>query len=150
MPDDEKLTAEGGSSLAARLDWLFEHVRDKDGREFSQREVARRITEAGEPISHAYIAQLRRGAKTDPTLGHLRALAHFFGVPVEYFTSEEVAAGARTELTLVAALQGLKAQTVALRDSIMPDAAEAIAAMSRLMDTIREIDDRRNDGRDGL
>jgi transcriptional regulator with XRE-family HTH domain len=126
--------------LAARVDKLFRTVRRPDGREYSHREVADAITTAGEPISHSYIGQLRAGDKDNPTLRHLRALARFFGVPVEYFTSEAVAAEVNRELDVLAALKELRVQTVALRQSVLPEAQRSLAQLSRIMDAIRELD----------
>jgi transcriptional regulator with XRE-family HTH domain len=126
--------------LAARVDKLFQAVRRPDGREYSHREIAEAITAAGEPISHSYIGQLRAGDKDNPTLRHLRALARFFGVPVEYFTSDVVAAEVNRELDVLAALKELRVQTVALRQSVLPEAKRSLAQLSRIMDAIRELD----------
>jgi transcriptional regulator with XRE-family HTH domain len=126
--------------LAARVDKLFRTVRRPDGREYSHREVADAITAAGEPISHSYIGQLRAGDKDNPTLRHLRALARFFGVPVEYFTSDVVAAEVNRELDVLAALKELRVQTVALRQSVLPEAQRSLAQLSRIMDAIRELE----------
>lgn len=128
------------SSLAQRLDNLFTKVRKPGGREYSHREVAEAITLAGEPISYSYIGQLRAGDKDNPTLRHLRALARFFGVPVEYFTSERLAAEVDRELDLAAALQDLRVQTVALRESVLPEAERSMASLSRIVEVIRQLE----------
>src|SRR6476660_5351082 len=127
-------------SLAQRLDNLFTKVRKPGGREYSHREVAEAITLAGEPISYSYIGQLRAGDKDNPTLRHLRALARFFGVPVEYFTSERLAAEVDRELDLAAALQDLRVQTVALRESVLPEAERSMASLRRIVEVIRRLE----------
>lgn len=127
-------------SLAQRLDRLFSRVRKPGGREYSHREVAEAITLAGEPISYSYIGQLRAGDKDNPTLRHLRALARFFGVPVEYFTSERLAAEVDRELDLAAALQDLHVKTVALRQSVLPEAERSMESLSRIVDVIRRLE----------
>jgi transcriptional regulator with XRE-family HTH domain len=132
--------AESGRSLADRMNRLFDRIRKPDGTTFSLREVADAITAAGEPISHAYIAQLRTGKKDDPTLSHLRGLAKFFGVPVEYFTCDELAAEVDTELDLAAAMQQVRARTVALRQSVIPEAEQAIGALTELLGVIRDLE----------
>src|SRR6476660_9294932 len=124
-------------SLAQRLDNLFTKVRKPGGREYSHREVAEAITLAGEPISYSYIGQLRAGDKDNPTLRHLRALARLFGVPVEYFTSERLAAEMDRELDRAAAL---RVQTVALRESVLPEAERSMASLSRIVEVIRRLE----------
>jgi transcriptional regulator with XRE-family HTH domain len=130
----------GDGTLAQRLNNLFRAVRRPDGREYSHREVAEAITASGEPISHSYIGQLRAGDKDNPTIKHLRALARFFGVPVEYFTNEEVAAGVDRELRTLTALKELQVKTVALRSSLLPEAERSLTELARIVEVIREID----------
>jgi transcriptional regulator with XRE-family HTH domain len=128
------------SSLAARLDKLFRTVRRADGKEFSHREVAEGITAAGESISHTYVGHLRSGKQDNPTLKHLRALARFFGVPVEYFTNDRLAGQVGVELELAAALQDLQVKTVALRQTVATEASKSLASIARIMDTIRQLE----------
>ena len=123
--------------LADRLDKLFRSVRRPDGREYSHREVSEAITRAGEPISHSYIGQLRAGQKDNPTLRHMRALARFFGVPVEYFTSTELAAEVNRELDLLVALKDLRVHAVALRHAVLPEAEHSLAELTRTVEIIR-------------
>ena len=139
-PDEPGATG----SLAERLNRLFDRVRKPNGKEYSLREVADGITAGGESISHAYIGQLRNGTKTDPTISHLRALAKFFGVPVEYFTCDALATEVDKELDLAAALQQVRARTVALRESVIPEAESAIGALTELLGVIRGLEDRRD------
>ncbi|WP_158289874.1 helix-turn-helix domain-containing protein [Micromonospora sp. S4605] len=129
-----------GQTLAQRLDNLFLSVRRPDGREHSHREVAEAVTAAGEPISHSYIGQLRAGDKDNPTIKHLRALARFFGVPVEYFTNEETAADVDRELRMLTALKELQVKTVALRRTLLPEAERSLSELARIVEVIREIE----------
>lgn len=84
-------------SLSTRLTNLFVEVRDpKTGRKYSPRGVEQAIRDQVErlpaaeqkprTLSHAYIWQLLRGYRDNPTLGHLQSLAEFFGVQPSYFT----------------------------------------------------------------
>lgn len=126
--------------LADRLNTLFDTVRRPDGTPYSLREAAEAITAAGQPISHAYIALLRSGQKVDPTLSHLKALARFFGVPVEYFTSDALAHAIDGELILAAALQRVQAHTDALRASVIPQAEAALLVLTELLSTVRNLE----------
>ena len=126
--------------LASRLNTLFETVRKSDGSAYSLREVADAVTAAGQPISHAYIGQLRTGQKVDPNLSHLKALAGFFQVPVEYFTCDALAAAVDSELILTAALQQVQARTDALRASVIPQAEAALQVISELLGTVRDLE----------
>ena len=145
----ESRGVEDAGELADRLNRLFDRIRKPDGSVFSLREVADASTAAGEPISHAYIGQLRTGRKNDPALSHLRALAKFFGVPVEYFTCAELAAEVDRELDLAAALRQVRARTVALRNSVIPEAESAIGALTELLGVIRRLERDRGDPDDG-
>ena len=124
-------------SLAARLDKLFRSVRRPDGTEFSFREVAEAVTEAGEPISHSYIAQLRSGIKDNPTLRHMRGLARFFGVPVEYFTNDRLAARVDLQLDLLTVLRELEVRHVALRQQVLSGTDEGLSRIAELVQTLR-------------
>jgi transcriptional regulator with XRE-family HTH domain len=137
------------ATFAERLDKLFKTIRKKDGNEYSLREVADAIVKTGEPISFAYIGQLRTGVKVDPRLSHLRALARFFGVPVEYLTStdDRLVAAVDSELGLVAALQQLRVRTVALRQAVLPEAEAGIAAVAEVLDRIRALEQGRTEDR---
>lgn len=135
-----KVHNSAGGSLAHRLDHLFRTVAKPDGREYSHREVAEAVTTGGEPISHSYIGQLRTGDKDNPTIRHLRALARFFGVPVEYFTSDEVAADVDLELRTLTALKELQVKTIALRRTVLPEAERSLAELARLVEVIRGIE----------
>ncbi|MEH1015056.1 helix-turn-helix domain-containing protein [Micromonospora sp. CPCC 206060] len=138
-----------GSTLSERLNRVFDRIRKADGSRFSLREVADAVTAAGEPISFAYIGQLRNGEKDNPSLKHLRGLARFFGVPVEYFTSDTLADEVDRELDLAAALRQVRARTIALRQSVVPEAEQAIDALTELLATIRELERSRTGTDDG-
>jgi transcriptional regulator with XRE-family HTH domain len=127
-------------TIAGRLDRLFHTVRNADGKPYSYREVAEAITATGEPISHSYIRNLRTDPRANPTVQHLRALARFFGVPVEYFTSEQLAVEVDRELDLAAALREMRVQTVALRESVLPEAEASLAALAKIVDVIRGLE----------
>lgn len=129
-------------SFAERLNRLFATIYKTDGGEYSLREVAEKITQAGTPISHTYIGQLRSGHKDDPKLSHLRALARFFGVPVEYFTSDSVAGTVDAELDLLVALQQVRARQVALRDSVLPEAKATAEALMELLKHVHHLEKR--------
>ncbi|OEJ21021.1 hypothetical protein BGK67_34560 (plasmid) [Streptomyces subrutilus] len=83
-------------------------------------EVARSITEAANgdksfEISETYIGYLRKGKRTNPTIGHLNALADFFGVPRTYWTDDGEGEKVREDIALLEALKGVGARQVALR-----------------------------------
>jgi len=80
-------------TLAEKIDHLFT-IRaevDVEGKP-SYKKVASEIAQlSGESFSAAYLWQLHRGERTNPTLRHLRAMAQYFNVPVSYFTDDDVA-----------------------------------------------------------
>ena len=74
--------AEGSYSLAARLEHLFEVVRNaKTGEPYTNTEVARMTL--GD-LSEEDVEKIRTGAVSDPSVGQVSALASVFGVEPSY------------------------------------------------------------------
>ena len=79
------------ATLAERIDRLFRNQLSPRGREYTYREVAAAVTgQNGTTFSPAYLWQLRTGAKDNPTMRHLEALACFFEVSPSYFFDDEL------------------------------------------------------------
>ncbi|MDH6119518.1 helix-turn-helix transcriptional regulator [Kitasatospora sp. GAS204B] len=82
-------------TLAQRLDHLFQEIHPAGRGPFSYHEVAQAIREQAGPdgptVSHGTLQQIRTGAKTNPTVKTLEAIATFFGVPTAYFLDDTVA-----------------------------------------------------------
>ncbi|SDM55517.1 helix-turn-helix domain-containing protein [Nonomuraea jiangxiensis] len=79
-------------------------------RGFTGAQVASTLTEAGIPITRAYVSQLRTGKQTNPTLGVLRALASCLQVSVGWLVGDDyLESGSAEELQLRAASVGLTA-----------------------------------------
>lgn len=65
---------------------------ERDGR--SNRAIAAAIrAKGGVKITHAYISQLAKGIRPNPSLEHTRALAAELGVPINWLAGEDVPAG---------------------------------------------------------
>jgi transcriptional regulator with XRE-family HTH domain len=95
------------SVIAARLEHLFATVHPGGRGPYTLREVADAINaEAGENlISPSYLSLLRKGLRTEPSASRLTAVARFFGVSVEYFTSDAVAEQTDRQLEAAEALR---------------------------------------------
>lgn len=92
------------ANFAERLDLALSK------RGFSGAQLAAALTEAGIPITRAYVSQLRTGKQTNPTLQVLRALAACLQVSVGWLVGEDaVDSGAVDELQLRAAAIGASA-----------------------------------------
>ncbi|MFE0460155.1 helix-turn-helix domain-containing protein [Kitasatospora sp. NPDC058965] len=82
-------------SIAEKLDHLFREIHPSGRGPFSYHEVAQAIREQAGPdgptVSHGTLQQIRTGAKTNPTVKTLEAIAAFFGVPAAYFLDDTVA-----------------------------------------------------------
>jgi transcriptional regulator with XRE-family HTH domain len=90
--------------LAERIDCLFRAHRSPRGREFTYREAASAMSaHDGVSFSSAYLWQLRTGAKDNPTIRHIEALARFFDVSPSYFFDGELTDLPQPELRLLAA-----------------------------------------------
>ncbi|GAA2829230.1 helix-turn-helix domain-containing protein [Kitasatospora sp. CM 4170] len=127
MPEAES----GASTLAAKLDRLFDVVRRPDREPYSHEEVARACREAtGESFSATYLWQLRTGRRDNPTKRHLEALAQFFQVPPVYFFDDRQSARIAEELALLGALRNAGVRDVALRAvTLSPEGLGTISDM---------------------
>lgn len=76
--------------FAGQLRRLISVLRPPGQPPLSDRGIAARVREQGGSISAAYVAELRSGSKTNPSLVHVRQLAAAFGVSAGYFTDAEV------------------------------------------------------------
>lgn len=120
-----------GSSLAQKIDTLFQVVRRPNREQFSHEEVAKACREAsGETFSATYLWQLRTGRRDNPTKRHLEALAQFFKVPVAYFFDDDQGTAVARELELLGALRDAGVRSVALRAvNLSPEGIDTISDM---------------------
>jgi ESX-1-secreted protein regulator len=127
------------SSLASKLDRLFQAVRPGGRGEYSYQEVADSIrSEGGPTISATYLWQLRKGLRDNPTRNHLAALAKFFGVSPAYFFDEDTAEMVDAQLSLLAAMRDASVRTVALRAQGL--SVESLAAVRVVIDHARRLE----------
>ncbi|MEV6612125.1 XRE family transcriptional regulator [Kutzneria sp. NPDC051319] len=119
------------TSLAAKIDKLFQVVRKPNREQYSHDEVARACREAtGESFSTTYLWQLRTGRRDNPTKRHLEALAQFFEVSPAYFFDDEQSAKIAEELELLGALRDAGVRNVALRAvTLSPAGLDTISDM---------------------
>lgn len=119
------------TSLAAKIDKLFQVVRKPNREQYSHDEVAKACREAtGESFSTTYLWQLRTGRRDNPTKRHLEALAQFFQVSPAYFFDDEQSAKIAEELELLGALRDAGVRNVALRAvTLSPAGLDTISDM---------------------
>ncbi|MFJ8472372.1 XRE family transcriptional regulator [Kitasatospora sp. NPDC094011] len=137
MPDP----GPGASTLADRIDRLFQVVRRPNREPYSNDEVARACREAtGESFSATYLWQLRTGRRDNPTKRHLEALATFFRVPPAYFFDDPQSARIDEELVLLGALRDAGVRDLALRAVAL--SADGLGTISDMIEAIarREAD----------
>lgn len=116
----------GKVTLAQKIDALFR----APGHEYTYAEVAEGIRSKGGPtIATTQLWELRTGAKTNPRLEHLEALAGFFGVPTRYFLpDDDLGADIYARLKLLTAMRDSQIERIALRASgLSPETLQAIA-----------------------
>ncbi|MFF1505853.1 hypothetical protein [Streptomyces sp. NPDC058326] len=130
-PEGTAASGEDASSpeaelLGRRIEYLFTYVQPL-GRRFTLQEVVDGIKEAAGPndvkLSVGRLWALAKGKAPNPTVGTLRVLGDFFGVPLAYFIDDEVEARVSAQLALIAAMRANDVRSVALR-------AAAVATMS--------------------
>ncbi|WBB99711.1 MULTISPECIES: helix-turn-helix domain-containing protein [unclassified Solwaraspora] len=123
-----------GSSLADKLNLLFETVRPARRDPYTSREVADAIRDRGGSISDVYIWQLRTGRRTNPTKEHLEALADFFDVDPAYFFDRRRSGEIERDLHALQAMRNLKVRAVATRLSTLPEAQ--LDAVGEILDRV--------------
>lgn len=95
-----------GSTLAQKLDRLFELTKDRGGNMVRYEDLAERAAQhCGEPVSAGYIRHLRSGERDNPTFKVIHGLAHAFGVPVGYFFDDAVSAEIQRDLEFAQSLR---------------------------------------------
>jgi len=134
-------TAEAADAgvIATRLQYLFENKRRPDGKRYSYREVLAAIDASGGPsMSIGYLSQLVTGARTNPMMDAVQALAKFFEVPLSYFDAHENTAETNAQLKLIAALQHAGVEDVAMRTVGLPP--ESVALILGMIDRVRQVE----------
>lgn len=125
--------------IATRLQYLFESKRRPNGKRYSYRDVLTAIEASGGPsMSIGYLSQLVTGARTNPMMDAVQALAKFFEVPLSYFDAHENTAETNAQLKLVAALQHAGVQDVAMRTVGLPP--ESIDLILGMIDRVRQVE----------
>lgn len=107
---DEPAEPERSKVFAARLDYLFKNVHPRDRGPYTNAEVARAIG-----VSETYIGYLRSGARDNPTLMQMQALADFWDVPLASFVDGGEGDRVRDDLQLLKAFKDVGAKQIALR-----------------------------------
>jgi transcriptional regulator with XRE-family HTH domain len=133
-------TNPSGRLLADRLDHLFLTVHPKDRGPYTHAEVADTINKAAgeQVISTAYLWQLRRGRRDNPTRKHLSALAAFFGVSPMYFFDDVEAGRDAMQAELITALKDDSVREMALRAAGLSD--RSLQAIRDMIESARTVE----------
>ncbi|MCC3776395.1 hypothetical protein [Streptomyces sp. UNOB3_S3] len=110
--------------------------------------LAKEIRETtGGTISGTYLWELATGKKRNVTLEQLDVLAEFFGVPPEYFISEEVAERVGSQLRLATALRDARVRNLALRaQGLSPATLDAVLAIVNEARKVQNLSSVHDDG----
>jgi transcriptional regulator with XRE-family HTH domain len=128
--------------FAARLNRLFDTVYPPGRGPHRSIEVVAALRTEGIGISAPYLSQLRSGKRTNPSTATITALANFFGIDPQYFTSDDYYEKVNEELTWLVASRDEYARHVAMRTRGL--SAEAQDEIIRRVDELR-----RNEHLDG-
>ncbi|MFC5720654.1 helix-turn-helix transcriptional regulator [Streptomyces gamaensis] len=105
--------------FAERLDILFADMYPaSQGRPYTNGEVARATG-----LSTTAIGYLRSG-RNKPSFDTAARLADFFGVPLDFFRDDEVAAAVRADLADLAAYRDQRARRILRRSAGLPSAVQ--------------------------
>ncbi len=122
------------STLAERLDWLFNHVKKPDGKPYTYQEVADGTAELGYRVTSTGIWKIRNGETQNPGYLVLQVLAQFFKVSPSFFYDEQLSPHDLDTLHLVDLLQKQGVGEIALRSSELPPSGrEAVLQILRYM-----------------
>lgn len=139
------MTQEQESTLAGKINKLFQLVRKPNGENLTNEEVATACREAtGESFSATYLWQLRTGRRDNPTKRHLEALANFFDVPVAYFFDDEHGQQLRAEIELLGALRNADVRDIALRAANL--SADGLDTVTDIIDVMVKREAKRKAG----
>ncbi len=131
------MSASPPRALAGKLNHLFATIHPAGRGPYTNTEVAAGISARSESITDAYIGLLRSGKRANPTYNHLKGLAEFFVVGVNYFFDDEAAAKIDAELELVVAIRDSDVLQIALRSKdLTPQNRTAILT---IIDQIRQM-----------
>jgi len=129
---DDDPHSTGARAIARRLEALYANVHPAGRGPYSDEEVAARAAARGFDLSRAYIQQLRRGRRINPTVKALEGLAAAFDVPVSYFFSDDQLDIARQDRALAAAVEDEAVRDIALRSAqLTPEGVRALSALLR-------------------
>ncbi|MGE0170930.1 helix-turn-helix domain-containing protein [Nocardioides sp.] len=104
------------NNFAVRLRHLVNTVHPKDRGPYTLAEISAGVKAGGiATITPPYLSQLLQGARDNPTLNTITALAQFFGVPTSYFFDDAAAKKVDEDLALLKLLQDREVLGVAQR-----------------------------------
>ncbi|MFD7663872.1 hypothetical protein [Streptomyces sp. NPDC059788] len=154
MGDNASASDQAGRPLVRkfdqRLNELIAALHPDERKRPGYARLAKEIREAtGGTISGTYLWELATGKKRNVTLEQLDVLAEYFGVPPEYFLSEEVAERVSSQLKLATALRDARVRNLALRaDGLSPATLDALLVMvneARKVQNLSSVDDHSDD-----
>ena len=125
--------AQASRQFRARLNELFEHHRQANGRKLRNVEVARWLTSHGYEASESHIGNLRNYDGLLPSLRLVEGLAAFFEVPLSSMLSEQ-----ETETALRQLMADAGVVSFALRAQGL--SADSLVAISKVLDGLRAVE----------
>ncbi|MET9145447.1 MULTISPECIES: hypothetical protein [unclassified Streptomyces] len=158
MSDHTPATDQQGRPLlrafGQRLNELIAALHPDERKRPGYARLAKEIRETtGGTISGTYLWELATGKKRNVTLEQLDVLAEYFGVPPDYFLSDDVAERVNSQLRLAVALRDSRVRNLALRaEGLSPatlDAVLTIVEEARKVQNLGPSHDDGNDGNDG-
>ena len=125
-------------TLADKINDLFIRFRPYGDREYTLEEVAAGMRERhGVSITAAYLSQLRRGRRTNPSRNVLEALADFFRVNSSYFFGPQTDDGIADQLDIQVVLRNPQVRLLATRAADLPP--ESLHALVMITEEMRRL-----------
>lgn len=131
--------------FADKLAHLIATVHPADRGPYSYREIETGISHLPGAMSAQYISQLKTGARTNPKIHYVEALAEFFGVPPGYFFDDEVTARIDAQIRDLTAWRDTEARDIAQRVAGL--GRRDRNAVSNLIDSLKTYDEQPRENR---
>lgn len=124
------MASEGMPDLARKLNQLFDTVPKPGGGTYSNEGAAQALGELGVSVTAQHLWHLRTGRRDNPSFRLLEGIARLFGVPIGYFSDEEVERQVSEQMANLASLRDSGVRSLLMRaQGVSPENVQHLGAI---------------------
>lgn len=124
------MASEGVPDLASKLNRLFENVPKPGGGRYSNEGAAQALGELGVTVTAQHLWHLRTGRRDNPSFRLLQGIARLFGVPIGYFSDEDVERQVAEQMATLASLRDSGVRSLLMRtQGVSPENVQHLGAI---------------------